>query len=126
MRIDSKLKKQLVRFFFAGITAVLVDFLVYIALLQIIDYVIAKAIGFISGTIVAFVLNKYWTFEDGKFIIGQPLRFALLYTITFFANGVVNYGIKELYKNTLIAFLVATAVSTVLNFVGQKYWVFKS
>lgn len=128
MKISKTLKKQLVRFFFVGVSAVLVDFVVYVGVMRLfsIDYVIAKAIGFISGTIVAFIFNKFWTFENNKFILGQPVKFAVLYTITFFANGGVNYGVMGLYENTLIAFLAATAVSTVLNFAGQKIWVFKN
>jgi putative flippase GtrA len=80
----------------------------------------------VSGTVVAYFINKFWTFKQNKKSVSEVLRFAILYFLTFLANvGVNKMALNILTGSTIIAFLFATATSTLLNFIGQKYWVFK-
>lgn len=94
-------------------------------LLNFLSHNPAKAISFILGTIVAFVLNKYWTFQKYKRSFNEVLKFGVLYSATLGANVMTNKIVLELTHIVFLAFLVATGVSTVLNFIGQKFWVFK-
>lgn len=121
----NKLKKQLVKFIIAGCLAVTTDLLSYYILLNFLSHNISKTVSFILGTIVAYIINKFWTFEKNKKSYREIYRFALLYTITLFANVFTNKITLELTKNTFLSFIVATGVSTVFNFLGQKFWVFK-
>jgi len=55
------------------------------------------------------------------------VRFYSLYVFSLGMNVVLNslvldYNVDLIY----IAFLVATGVSVVINFIGLKYWVYKS
>ncbi|MEA2018135.1 MAG: GtrA family protein, partial [Campylobacterota bacterium] len=59
----SKIKKELKRFLVAGLSAVGTDLATYYILLNFLSHDVAKAISFLLGTVVAFVINKYWTFE---------------------------------------------------------------
>ncbi len=121
----SKLKKELKRFLIAGFSAVGTDLLAYYILLNFFSHDISKAISFFLGTIVAFIINKYWTFEKHDKSYREISEFTILYTLTLGANVITNKFILDQINSILIAFLVATGVSTILNFLGQKFWVFK-
>ena len=121
----SKIKKELKRFLVAGISAVGTDLATYYLLLNFLETDIAKAISFLLGTIVAFIINKYWTFEKHEKSYKEIIKFGFLYSFTLSANVITNNIILDMFSITLIAFLIATGVSTVLNFIGQKWWVFK-
>ncbi len=121
----SQTKKELKRFLVAGLSAVCTDLITYYLLLNILPQDIAKSISFLLGTIVAFVINKYWTFEKHTKSYKEIFQFLILYTITLCANVVTNKIILDYTSVIFLAFIVATGISTVLNFIGQKFWVFK-
>ncbi len=125
---------ELKRFLVAGGSAVACDTTVYWLLFAIIPPSAAKAISFISGTIVAYLLNKFWTFKKPKRSHSEVAKFICLYLTTLGANVAVNRMVLDsssLLGSTLqqysaqIAFFAATGTSTVLNYIGQKFWVFK-
>jgi putative flippase GtrA len=121
------LKQQLRRFLFAGVCAVVTDFILYYILINFLSYNIAKGVSFIVGSIVAYMINKYYTFENKEKSYKQIIKFIILYTLTLLANISANKLVLHInIELILLAFLVATAISTILNFLGQKYWVFKS
>ena len=125
-KIDKESKKQIIRFICSGILAVLTDLLVYYLLINFISYSLAKGIAFLSGTAVAYLLNKYWTFKQPVFSTTQLIKFLALYLFSLVINVAINnYTLKE-FKITILAFLIATGTSTIINFVGQKFWVFKN
>ena len=121
----SKIKKELKRFLVAGLSAVGTDLVMYYILLNFMPHDISKAISFLLGTVVAFVINKYWTFEKHEKSYKEMLKFGILYSLTLGTNVMTNKMILEYTSLVFLAFLVATGVSTVLNFIGQKWWVFK-
>ncbi|MEA2020026.1 MAG: GtrA family protein [Campylobacterota bacterium] len=121
----SKIKKELKRFLVAGLSAVGTDLVTYYILLSFLSHDIAKAISFLLGTIVAFVINKYWTFEKQEKSYKEIFQFGILYSATLGANVLTNKIVLNNTEIVFVAFLIATGVSTVLNFIGQKFWVFK-
>jgi putative flippase GtrA len=128
--IDPKTKRQIIRFLFAGCGAVGTDTFVYFMLvhnyLNYVGYNWAKFIAFISGTFTAFIINKYWTFESKQKSLFEVVAFMILYFTTLGLNVSVNHIILYISGNlTILAFVVATGCSTVANFLGQKFWVFK-
>ena len=94
-------------------------------MLNFLHHDIAKILSFILGTIVAFVINKYWTFGRYKKSYKQIFQFIILYSATLFVNVMINRSVLDLTELVFLAFLIATGASTILNFVGQKWWVFK-
>ena len=121
----SKIKKELKRFLVAGLSAVGTDLVTYYILLNFLPHDISKAVSFLLGTVVAFVINKYWTFEKHEKSYKEIAKFGILYSLTLGANVMTNKMILEYTSLIFLAFLVATGVSTVLNFIGQKWWVFR-
>ena len=123
--ITNKNKKELLRFLIAGFSAVGMDLMSYNLLLSFLNYNFAKGISFLLGTAVAFLINKYWTFEKYKKSYVEILKFCLLYSLTLIINIVTNHYVLISLDLVFLAFLIATGTSTVINFLGQKFWVFK-
>ena len=118
--------KEVLRFLVGGGTAVVVDFCIYrLLVLFSWNMDIAKMISFICGAGVGFIINKFWTFERKQFMIKEVLKYVALYTCTGVINAIVNRCTLSIINIQIMGFLVATGVSTVLNFLGQKYVVFE-
>ena len=121
----NQVKKELKRFLVAGICAVTIDLITYYLLLDFLSHDIAKAISFVLGTIFAFLINKYWTFEKHKKSYKEVFQFGVLYIVTLGLNVLTNKMVIDNTQMVFLAFLMATGASTVLNFIGQKWWVFR-
>jgi putative flippase GtrA len=124
------IRREIGIFLIVGALTVVVDFCVYRSLGWAgmrVD--IAKAAGFLAGTVFAYFANRMWTFNHARHAAGSALRFALLYATTLGANVAVNGMVLSSLAGSSaavqIAFLIATAVSAALNFVGMKFFVFK-
>jgi putative flippase GtrA len=121
---------QAVRFVAFGVLSAGVDFGIYELLLHFGLWAdAAKAISFICGTVTAYLLNRRWTF-DSKGGAAPAIRFAMLYSVTFFVNvGVNAAGLALLRADSWrvpLAWVIAQAVATVINFVLLRTVVFRS
>ena len=133
-RVARETRDQLVRFLVIGVLTVVVDFTTYRLLLASgVPVPWAKAIGFVMGTVFAYFANRRWTFEGAQPRGGSVFRFALLYACTLAINVAVNAWILRLALGFEMpsvavpaAFVVATGLSAVLNFVGMKFFVFEA
>lgn len=120
---------QAIRFVLFGVLSAGVDFGVYQLFLHIGTWAdLAKAISFVCGTVTAYALNRRWTFDsDGG--AAPATRFALLYTMTFFVNvGVNAAGLRVLAAyswHVPVAWVIAQAAATVINFVLLRTVVFR-
>jgi len=126
----STLKIQASRFLVAGFTTVAIDFTVYRLLVLLSTQLdIAKALGFLAGTVFAYYANRLWTFAapGGS---RRFLAFLLLYLTTLVINTAANASVLALFDRSetvlILAFLFATAVSATMNFLGMKWIVFRT
>lgn len=125
------IKRELAIFFIVGASTVVVDFISYRGLIgfQIMDVDMAKATGFLMGTLFAYFFNRFWTFGHKPHVPGSAWRFSALYASTLGANVLINALALRLLADVSaaiqLAFLVATGVSACLNFLGMKLFVFK-
>ena len=122
------LSVQLGRFLVVGTCTVAVDFAVYQGLLALsVPVNVSKATSFVVATILAYVLNRLWTFgaPGGP---GRALMFAGLYATTLIVNVAVNAVVLDLLDGVRwhveIAFVCAQACSTTINFVLMRQVVF--
>lgn len=116
----------LLRFLVSGVLAVLSDALVYYLLVAIVTPSYAKILSFVSGSVVAFFMGKLFTFKSKQRMSNEVWRFAALYTATLIANAIVHdLVLLVTHHPGALPFLSATATSTTLNFLGQKYFVFR-
>jgi len=126
-KFNSKNFLEIYRFIIIGICSVSLDFLFYYLFIyfEILDPNNSKRISFIIGAIFAFYANRNYVFKVNEKKISQYAMFSILYFTSFILNSVVHDYIFLISKFTLIAFLCATFVSTVINFIGQKFIIFK-
>lgn len=121
--------KQLRRFLIVGALCVLTDLLVYTPCvrLELASVATAKAISYLAGVAVGFVLNKRWTFESRRQGLREPASYLALYATTLVVNVACNHWALEVLGSHArpIAFLLATAASTVLNFLGMRWFAFR-
>lgn len=125
-------RRQIGRFLVVGVVATLSDAVVYAAL-QAAGFTPdpAKALSFVVGTGVAWVLNRRWTFEAADAGAADAARFFVLYAASFALNVGVHHLLHgpavDLFgpPGATVAFVGATATSTVSNFFGQRLWVFR-
>lgn len=126
------IRRELLVFLVVGSLTVLVDFLSYRSLLWsgLVEVGPAKTVGFLAGTVFAYFANRAFTFGGHTHRRGTAWRFALLYACTLGANVGVNGWVLGMLGNDAwrvqAAFLVATAVSTCMNFLGMKLFVFRA
>lgn len=126
-------RRQVVRFLVSGVGATLVDLGTYLALVHLVfggdGHDTAKTLSFVVGTCVAFLLNKFWTFESKGWEAGQAARFVALYLASMGLNVTVNHTLLDRLGEagwaTGVAFVGATGCSMVTNFIGQRWWVFR-
>lgn len=109
-----------------GGSAVLVDFLVYNLLLFLgAETWAAKTVSYISGAVVGFIINKFWTFNSPEFHGSEIVKYIILYAVSAAANALVNSAVIAWLGWKIFAFLAATGTSTIMNFLGQKFFVFR-
>jgi putative flippase GtrA len=119
------MKQQVFRYVFSGIIAVIFDLCIYSFCILFVPYWVSKGIGFITGSSTAFLLNKYWTFQRKGGSLKEIARFAFLYCVSLCANIFCNALVLTLWdQQVFLGFLVATSMSTIINYIGQKFWVF--
>lgn len=125
------IKRELAIFLVVGASTVAVDFVSYRSLIgfEMMPVGMAKATGFLAGTLFAYFTNRLWTFGNKVHVPGTAWRFAVLYGSTLGANVLINALALKLLADVAatiqLAFLLATGVSACLNFIGMKLFVFR-
>jgi putative flippase GtrA len=124
-------KRELVIFLVVGTCSVLVDFFSYRGLIvfKALSIDIAKATGFLAGTLFAYFAHRFWTFGQKPHTSGSAWRFSVLYASSLCVNVLINAFSLRLLADVAaavqLAFLIAAGFSACFNFVGMKLLVFK-
>lgn len=115
------------RFLIVGGCSTLIDFLVYMGLSIVIPISFAKALSMIVASFFSYFANKLFTFKDKN---KTNVRYIISFYIVFIANLCANVGVNALVYNLTgkksLAFIFATAIGMSVNFLGQKFFVFKN
>lgn len=128
------LKTQLFRFIMTGVVGAVVDFgSTYLLFLAGLGDGASKTVGFILGTLTAYLINRRWTFQ------ATPSVKRFLVTM---AAYLATYAVQvSLYKLSIpwledmdldqfwvraISFVIAQGTATVLNFIIQRWVIFRS
>jgi putative flippase GtrA len=127
------LRDQLVRFVLTGGLSAIVDFGLLVILMWFgLGHRPAKALSFLAGTTTAYLINRRWTFRASP----SARRFfavVTLYGLTFalqvglfsvFFEWLTDAGIRRLLVQ-FIAFVIAQGVATAVNFLVQRFVIFK-
>jgi len=119
--------KQFASYSTIGFISLLIDASIYIFLSEIflISKSLSKIISFITASISSFLGNKIFTFRVKSFNYKEPIKFILLYSFSLVANSSTHdYFLK--FFDGFTPFVIASIVSIIINFTGQKLWVFKN
>lgn len=124
------LAAQLSRFVAVGAFSALVDFGGYHVLLALGTWVhAAKAISFILGTTTAYLLNRRFTFTGSEGGKARFVGFVLLYGTTFAINIGMNalmlFVLPQMAFRVSLAWVIAQATATAINFVMLRTVVFR-
>lgn len=119
---------QLVKFGLVGIANTLIDFGIFVLLhgyLQVF-YALAQVVSYSCGMVNSYFLNKFWTFQSRKaiqlsevvkFVVVNILSLGVSLVLLYLVRGRGNWGVVE-------SKILATSGSLLVNFVGNKFWVF--
>ena len=131
--LDNSLRTQLVRFVSVGVFTTILDFGLTLILTHLgLHRSAAKAIGWVFGTIAAYLANARWTFGaqvSGRTATAVGLLYASTFAVQNFLYWATNapliaMGFEGAVKDT-ISFVIAQAVATITNFVIQRVFIFK-
>ena len=95
-------------------------------------YYFSSTMNYILGSILSYVLNKYFTFGNKNKSVSQILKFVLniilCYAVAYrftrpFMNLILSGYTKTIRDN--ISMIVGMCLFTVTNYFGQKLFVFK-
>ncbi|CAM3960410.1 GtrA/DPMS transmembrane domain-containing protein [Corynebacterium frankenforstense] len=131
---ESSLRTQATRFIISGVVSAVVD-LSFTAVMQYLfgqSLAVSRTVGFIFGTLSAYMINRRWTFRAEP-SVRRFLAVCLLYSVTYLINvGGYKYGFILLsgwglpdWLSTVIAFVVSQGTATVANFVIQRTIIFR-
>lgn len=121
---------QVARYLVAGGSAVVVDFVLYRGIMWMFDLkLLAKAVGYVGGTVYSFYVNRSFTFKRDSSNREQVISYLFIYIVSMFLNTGINQtglfllGTGELGIN--FSFITAAVTSAAFNFVCMKRFVFK-
>jgi len=126
-KIEKKNFLEAYRFLLVGLCSVTIDFLFYYIFIHLnfLDPNNSKRLSFILGASFAFFANRSFVFKVEERKITQYIYFSILYFTSFIFNSLVHDYTYLFTKIIFLSFLVATGVSTIINFIGQKFIIFK-
>lgn len=123
-------KSPFFRFLVVGGASTVLNYTVYFILFSIfgMKYPIAFSIGFMSGVVFGYVLNKQWSF--GLREASTPLvvlKYVLVYVLSLgLGLAVIRILVVNGGLDPLLANFFTILVTTCTNFVGARYLVFKA
>ena len=127
---SKKLQTQSLKFLLTGIVAAIVDFSLTWILqigLEALAPFWARTVGFIFGTLTAYLLNRAWTFRAQK----SFRRFAAVYLINVGGSRLLFELFSEVFGwadsiALAVSFVIAQGTATVINFFVQRLFIFKN
>ncbi|MBU3572980.1 GtrA family protein [Priestia aryabhattai] len=131
------MKGSFIRFLVVGLVNTAVGLSIMYVLLHIFHhYWIATFVGNAAGAGVSYVLNRIFTFKSGVHLSKSILRFILVIGICYGLSYYIGLQFSSWLLHQLppavrpfktdVGILIGTGLYTLLNYTGQKYFVFNA
>lgn len=130
---NTTFKHQIVFYLICGAISTSVDFMIYFSLYKL-DFQVdlAKGFSFMIATFISYFLNKHITFQTKNKSFYEFLWFILVHILAMLCDVAMNrvmlffLGLILVgHVKVILAFVIATGVSVIINFLGQRYFVFR-
>ena len=122
-----KLLNQLVLFFAIGGFSTLVDFAIYMLLSTQLTIDLSKAISMTFASALSYFFSKNWIFKvQTKKNLIYILKFYIVFFINLLANIFINSILLQISDMKIFSFVIATLCAMTINFIFQRYWIFKT
>ena len=130
MPIIRTIRPEFIKFFLVGISNVFVDLFIYRLSLTWLDISLSKGLSFCFGTLYSYHLNRVWTFTATTRSFQQFSRFIGISGFALGVNVATNSSVLSILPSSFkfplaFAYVIATTLSAILNFLGMKCFVFK-
>jgi putative flippase GtrA len=125
----ANLIKQLVRYFFTGGAAAIVEWTVFFITNGLfgVHYLLAVVISFITATFVNYTISIRYVFERGKY--KGFTEVSLVYLVSFIGlllNLLLMYiFVSIIAMHPFVSKVIATGMVFMWNFTARKVWIFK-
>lgn len=119
---------EVFRFIIVGIIAVTTDLVVYLVLLNLVHLSthLSKSISFVTGASLSFLGHKNFVFKPKNGTVEtQVVLFVCLYISALFINTTINEILLSSTFSVIVSWFVATCTSTIWNYLGMKFVVFR-
>lgn len=147
--ISSKTYIALTKFGIVGGLSFFFDLSIYYTLSQFLPTYVAKSVAIVLATIINYQLNKAWTWKQKGRNNQMLAKYVLLYALSGTMNVLSNEFFLMVLPNAelvlnidypkqaldvpifavkidkFFAVIFATIMGMIVNFIGQKLWVFK-
>ena len=134
-RLRTLFDAKLWKFLLVGVINTLVGTAIMFGLYNVAgcSYWVASAANYVLTSILSFFLNKYFTFRSRERSVGQVVRFAANIAVCYLiAYGAAKPLCLRLLANASVstrdnvAMLVGMVFFTGLNYLGQRFFAFRS
>ncbi|RDB34098.1 GtrA family protein [Exiguobacterium sp. RIT594] len=122
--------QKIIRFLLVGIVNTLVGLGLTLLLYHGFQtgYWVATAFGNGCGIVISYLLNRRFTFSATTSLKTDWIRFLLVVLISYLIAYRLSLFVIDLFVPSFGgtgAILIGMVLYTILNFIGQNYWVFK-
>jgi len=119
---------KFIKFSIVGFSNLFISLAVYYILIFLsINYQIANTVGFLVATFNSYFWNKLWVFKNNKNKISDIIKFYIVCLSSWLLSTVLLYiWIQKLGISDKIAPIVNLCITTPLNYLMNKLWVFKN
>ena len=120
--------KQFFKFVNVGILSTSLNYSCFYVLFSFfsLNYMLSSATGYLFGVFVGFIFNKGWTFQYKIITVKEPLQYITLYTFSLLLGlAFLRLLVSKLNIPPEIANVGSIVLTTITNFSGLKFWVFR-
>jgi len=127
---------KLVKFIFVGIGNTIFSAIIMFLLYNLVKfgYWGSSAVSYILGSILSYIVNKKFTFQNNDSFFKTSIKFIITVVVCY----IMAYSIAKPFVNLIlpkthlavniieqISLLFGMCLFTVLNYIGQRFFVFK-
>lgn len=120
---------RLIKFNIVGVMNTVIDFIIFFLCVSLFKMVIvpAQIIAYSMGIINSYFMNRFWTFQIKKKQTRKEfILFVVINLFSLILSTVLIQYLLKLLSSLLIAKLIVTAIIMVINYLGQRFIVFKT